>query len=199
LPTDLFARAAFYVDLLAEQGPLLGEPYTKQIDGKLRELRFWLDRDAMRISYWIATDRRIVLLTVFRKTRMRETREIDRAVKAYRRCVAEAHTVSVTEEDQVTGRTGWDEIRRNRMTEPGAEKAYDATRRAFELGAAVRQMREQRGWTQTRLADAAGMTQSALARFEAGGTVPTLALLERIAQAFQARLVVRFDEGNSAA
>ena len=154
MPTDLFARAAFYVDLLAEQGPLLGEPYTKQIDGKLRELRFWLDRDAMRISYWIATDRRIVLLTVFRKTR---------------------------------------------MTEPGAEKAYDATRRAFELGAAVRQMREQRGWTQTRLADAAGMTQSALARFEAGGTVPTLALLERIAQAFQARLVVRFDEGNSAA
>ena len=66
---------------------------------KLRELRFWLDRDAMRISYWIATDRRIILLTVFRKSRMRETREIDRAVKAYRRCVAEAHTLSVTEED----------------------------------------------------------------------------------------------------
>jgi transcriptional regulator with XRE-family HTH domain len=49
------------------------------------------------------------------------------------------------------------------------------------------------------LAEAAGMTQSALARFEAGGTVPTLALLERIAQAFDARLVVRFDERNSAA
>jgi hypothetical protein len=58
LSTDLFARVAFYVDLLAEYGPLLGEPYTKQIDGKLRELRFWLDRDAMRISYWIASDRR---------------------------------------------------------------------------------------------------------------------------------------------
>ncbi|MEV0797743.1 type II toxin-antitoxin system RelE/ParE family toxin [Kribbella sp. NPDC050281] len=100
LSTDLFARAAFYVDLLAEQGPLLGEPYTKQLDGKLRELRFWLDRDAMRISYWIATDRRIILLTVFRKTRMRETREKDRAVKAYRRCVAEAHIVPVTEEDR---------------------------------------------------------------------------------------------------
>ncbi|MEV0289853.1 MULTISPECIES: hypothetical protein [unclassified Kribbella] len=31
LPTDLFARAAFYVDLLTERGPLLSEPYTKQI------------------------------------------------------------------------------------------------------------------------------------------------------------------------
>jgi ribosome-binding protein aMBF1 (putative translation factor) len=99
----------------------------------------------------------------------------------------------------VTGRSGWDEVRGRRMAEPGAEEAYDATRRAFELGAAVRRMREQRGWTQTRLAEAAGMTQSALARFEAGGTVPTLALLERIAQAFDAQLVVRFDERHSAA
>jgi phage-related protein len=98
LPTDLFARAAFYVDLLADRGPLLGEPYTKQIEGKLRELRFWLEQDAMRITYWIATDRRIVLLTVFRKTRMREVREIDRATRAYRRCLQEAHVVS-TEED----------------------------------------------------------------------------------------------------
>ena len=32
LPTAQFAHAAFYVDLLAEQGPLLGEPYTKQLD-----------------------------------------------------------------------------------------------------------------------------------------------------------------------
>jgi hypothetical protein len=39
LPTPLFARAAFYIDLLAEQGPLLGEPYTKQLDGKLRVSR----------------------------------------------------------------------------------------------------------------------------------------------------------------
>ncbi|MEV0289852.1 MULTISPECIES: hypothetical protein [unclassified Kribbella] len=53
----------------------------------------------MRISYWIATDRRIILLTVFRKTGMRETREIERARTAYRRCVQEAHTVPVTEED----------------------------------------------------------------------------------------------------
>jgi transcriptional regulator with XRE-family HTH domain len=43
------------------------------------------------------------------------------------------------------------------------------------------------------------MTQPALARFEAGGTVPTLALLERIAQALQAELVVKFDQGHSAA
>ena len=35
LPTAQFATAAFYIDMLAEKGPLLGEPYTRQLDGKL--------------------------------------------------------------------------------------------------------------------------------------------------------------------
>jgi hypothetical protein len=86
-------RTAFYVDLLAEKGPLLGEPYSRQLDGKLRELRFHLERAAVRVTYWIAPARRMVLLTVFTKTRMRQDREIDRARRALARCLAEQHTV----------------------------------------------------------------------------------------------------------
>src|SRR6266480_2608478 len=85
LPSAQFATAAFYLDLLGEQ-------YTRQLNGKLRELRFHLGQDAIRVTYWIASGRRIILLTVFRKTRMREAREIERARRAFRRCVAEAHT-----------------------------------------------------------------------------------------------------------
>ena len=92
LPTGEFAHAAFYIDLLAEQGPLLGEPYTRQLDGKLRELRFHLGRRAMRVTYWIASGERIVLLTVFAKTRRREPGQVDRARRALTRCVDEAHT-----------------------------------------------------------------------------------------------------------
>ncbi|MEV6070620.1 type II toxin-antitoxin system RelE/ParE family toxin [Nocardia sp. NPDC052001] len=65
-----------------------------------RELRFHLARDAVRISYWIAPGRRIILLTAFRKQRMREKAEVERAVRAMNRCIAEAHTV---EEDQIHG------------------------------------------------------------------------------------------------
>jgi hypothetical protein len=97
LPTAQFATAAFYVDLLAEKGPLLGEPYSRQLDGKLRELRFHLDRVAIRITYWIAPGRRVVLLTVFTKTRMRQDREVDRARRALARCLAEQHTVDEDE------------------------------------------------------------------------------------------------------
>ncbi|WP_312880210.1 helix-turn-helix domain-containing protein [Actinokineospora xionganensis] len=63
------------------------------------------------------------------------------------------------------------------MAEPGAAEAYEAARLAFELGTAVREMREARGWTQSRLAEASEMTQPAIARFEVGGTVPTIPCL----------------------
>jgi hypothetical protein len=93
LPADLFARVAFYIDLLADKGVLLGEPYTKQLDGKLRELRFYLEQESFRITYWVAPERRIVLLTVFRKTRDREKREIWRARRALVECIDEGHVV----------------------------------------------------------------------------------------------------------
>jgi hypothetical protein len=93
LPTHLFATAAFHIDLLAEDGVLLGAPYTRQLDGKLRELRFYLDRQATRITYWVAPGRRIVLLTIFRKTRMRERGKISRARRALARCMAEQHVL----------------------------------------------------------------------------------------------------------
>ncbi len=92
LPTANFATVAFYIDLLADQGPMLSEPYTRQLDGKLRELRFHLDRRSLRITYWITSGRRIVLLTVFTKSNRQEPREILRAKRALARCMAEEHT-----------------------------------------------------------------------------------------------------------
>jgi transcriptional regulator with XRE-family HTH domain len=88
-------------------------------------------------------------------------------------------------------RSDWQELRLRRMAEPGAQEAYDAARLAFALGRQVRELREQRGWSQTRLARATAMTQPAVARFEAGGTVPTLPVLERLAHALGAELVVQ--------
>jgi transcriptional regulator with XRE-family HTH domain len=90
-------------------------------------------------------------------------------------------------------------MRERRMAELGAAEAYDAARLAFELGRSVRELRERRGWSQAQLAKASGMTQSAVARFEAGGTVPTLAVLERLAAALDVSLKVGFEPRSTAA
>ncbi len=92
LSDEDFGHAAFRIDLLEDKGVLLDEPYTRQLRGKLRELRFHLGGEARRISYYIAAGRRIILLTVFRKARPQETAEIDRAERALKRCMAEKHT-----------------------------------------------------------------------------------------------------------
>jgi ribosome-binding protein aMBF1 (putative translation factor) len=96
-------------------------------------------------------------------------------------------------------RTDWATMRDRRMAEPGAAEAYDAARLAFELGRAVRELRERRGWSQSQLAQASRMTQSAVARFEAGGTVPTLPVLERLAAALDVSLSVSFQPRDAAA
>jgi ribosome-binding protein aMBF1 (putative translation factor) len=88
-------------------------------------------------------------------------------------------------------RTSWTELRDRRMAEPGAEEGYQAAKLAYELGRTVRELREQAGWSQAELALTAGMTQSAVARFEAGGTIPTLPTLERLAHALDAQLAVK--------
>lgn len=88
----------------------------------------------------------------------------------------------------MTDRSAWEALRRRRMAEPGAMEAYRAAQLAYELGQTVRTLRQRRGWSQTDLSRAAGMTQSAVARFEAGGTIPTLPVLDRLATALDATL-----------
>ncbi|MFI2430752.1 helix-turn-helix domain-containing protein [Streptomyces sp. NPDC018693] len=58
------------------------------------------------------------------------------------------------------------------------------------LGAAVRARRVELGLTQQRLASQAGMSQGALSRLECGKGVPTLPLLERLAAAMAASLLI---------
>jgi hypothetical protein len=97
-----FGRVDFMVGLLAEQPELLGEPYSRHLGGKVRELRFRLLRQQTRVTYWLAPNRRIVLLTVFRKARGAEVAEVERALQAQKVCEAR-HGVA----HEVYEREGW--------------------------------------------------------------------------------------------
>ncbi|WDZ90491.1 type II toxin-antitoxin system RelE/ParE family toxin [Nocardiopsis sp. HUAS JQ3] len=98
LPDEEWAQAMFHLDLLESRGVGLGFPYTSQLDGKLRELRFYCGGQRVRVTYYIAGERRIIMLTVFRKTRARESAEVRRAARAMNECVRAGHTVDGEEE-----------------------------------------------------------------------------------------------------
>ena len=81
-----FGRVDFLVGLLAEHAEDLGEPYTRHLGGKVRELRFHLLLQQTRVTYWLAPGRRVILMTVFRKSRGAETAEVARALHAQMMC-----------------------------------------------------------------------------------------------------------------
>lgn len=82
------------------------------------------------------------------------------------------------------------EARAERIDRPAVRAEYEQTRLRFELAEAIRTRREEMGLSQRQVAERAGMTQPGVARFEAGGTVPTLPLLERLAAALDLTLTV---------
>jgi phage-related protein len=86
------------IDLLEREGVGLSEPYTRQLRGKLRELRFYLGRERYRITYYVAKGRRIILLTIFKKSARKELAEIARAEGAMARCVGEGHIAEETDD-----------------------------------------------------------------------------------------------------
>lgn len=82
------------------------------------------------------------------------------------------------------------EARAERIGSTEVRAAYEQTRLRFELAEAIRTRREELGLSQRQVAERAGMTQPGVARFEAGGTTPTLPLLERLAAALDLTLSV---------
>lgn len=73
-----FGSVVHKIDLLGEFGVFLEEPHSRQLRGKLRELR----AGPWRVTYFADPKRRFVLLTSFRKKgRRSDPQEIARARK----------------------------------------------------------------------------------------------------------------------
>lgn len=78
----------------------------------------------------------------------------------------------------------WQDVKSRRLLGAEGTAEHAAAKYAFELGERVRELRKEREWSQKELAKRTGMSQPSIARFEAGGTTPTLSVLDRIARAF---------------
>ncbi|WP_217999256.1 type II toxin-antitoxin system RelE/ParE family toxin [Nocardia exalbida] len=106
--------------VLAEHAESLGEPYTRHLGDGVRELHSSVDGAAIRITYWLAPRRRIILLTVFRKTRMREDAEVKSAILAQQLC-AEPNTHPPTRHSFAQSREeNWTDEARTLEDPPGA-------------------------------------------------------------------------------
>jgi ribosome-binding protein aMBF1 (putative translation factor) len=87
-------------------------------------------------------------------------------------------------------RKNLDELREEHPVSDRAayEQSYAEATLAHELARMVYSLRTHAGITQTELARRMGTTQSSVARWESGGSLPTIDLLDRLGQAVEVRL-----------
>ncbi len=79
------------------------------------------------------------------------------------------------------------------MKEPKYRKAYAALEEEFALASTVVDLRKDAGLTQEELARKMGTTQPVVARLESGRGRPSMRTLERLAEATDSRLFIRFE------
>lgn len=77
------------------------------------------------------------------------------------------------------------------MKRPGVKKLYEESQFEFEILKALIRARAQKKLTQRQLAEKIGVNQSALARFEAGRTNPTLSFLNKVTSGLGLKIVVK--------
>lgn len=82
LPKNLQAKAIRDIDILAERGYHLREPYSKHLRDGLFELRIQVSGDAARIFYFFFIDEMIVLVDGFiKKTQKTPSGELENALR----------------------------------------------------------------------------------------------------------------------
>ena len=90
---------------------------------------------------------------------------------------------------------GFSEYKKRVLEDPDVRGAYEELEPEFELIASLIALRGRRGMSQDELAEAVGTKQPAIARIESGRyRGMSVATLEKMARALNARLVIRFEE-----
>ena len=84
-----------------------------------------------------------------------------------------------------------EQFKKEAFRRPGVRKAYVEMQPEFQIIRALIISRNKKGMTQRRLAQKIGITQSSLARFETGGTNPTLSFIKKITNGLGLKLLVK--------
>ena len=84
----------------------------------------------------------------------------------------------------------WQNFKKELLKDPEIKRGYDALELEYSIIAQVIQSRIEKGFTQKQLAQRIGTTQSAIARLEGGNTNPSIAFLQKVAQALSTKLSI---------
>lgn len=87
----------------------------------------------------------------------------------------------------------WKEVKRELLSDARVAKEYEALEPEYQLARSILAQRLAKGLSQRQLAARAHTKQPVISRLESGAGKPSLRLLERVAEALDADVVVRLE------
>ena len=87
----------------------------------------------------------------------------------------------------------WSDVKKELLRDPATKREYDALSFEHELARSIISRRLEKKLTQRQLATRAGTQQPVISRLESGTAKPSITLLERVAKALDADVVVRIE------
>jgi len=84
----------------------------------------------------------------------------------------------------------WRELKREMLQNPAVAREYDGLTMEHELARSIIGRRLAKGLSQRQLAERASTRQPVISRLESGNATPSLSLLQRVANALDAEVVV---------
>ena len=85
----------------------------------------------------------------------------------------------------------WKEHKKRLLANPEFKAEYERLEPAYRLAANLIRLRLQRGLTQEQLAERLHTKQESIARLESGGSLPSLSMMKKIADALDADLEIQ--------
>lgn len=86
----------------------------------------------------------------------------------------------------------WEEFKKELLKDPEFKKEYEKLEPEYRIIRQILALRRKKNLTQEQLAKLTGAKQSSIARIESGRHNPSLRILEKIAEALDTELDVRF-------
>ncbi|MBU0619755.1 MAG: helix-turn-helix transcriptional regulator [Patescibacteria group bacterium] len=86
----------------------------------------------------------------------------------------------------------FDEVLKKELKDPEFKRGFELEKKKLEISLAIIELRKQKRISQAKLADKIGLKQSAIGRIETGEQNLTIETLQKIASAFNKKLVVNF-------
>jgi len=85
----------------------------------------------------------------------------------------------------------WKEHKKQLMKDPEFRKEYEALEPEYQLAATLIRLRLSKGLTQEELARILNTKQASIARLEGGGSLPSLSMVKKVADALDAEVEIK--------